>query len=56
MNWGEFLAMGGHGFYIWASYAIAAAVLAFNVLLPLRRRKAVHRALREFYRLKGERS
>jgi heme exporter protein D len=48
--------MGGYAFYVWASYAVAAVVLAFNVLLPLRRRKAVLRTLREFYRLKGERS
>ncbi len=51
MNWTEFFAMGGYGFYVWASYAVAAAVLAFNVLLPLRRRKAVHKTLREFYHL-----
>ncbi len=56
MSWNEFFAMGGYGFYVWTSYAVAAVVLAFNVLLPLRRRKAVHKTLREFYRLKGERS
>ncbi len=56
MNWSEFFAMGGHAFYIWASYAATAVVLALNVLVPLRRRKTVHHALREFYRLKGERS
>ncbi len=56
MNWGEFFAMGGHALYIWASYAGAAVVLVLNVLVPLRRRKAVHKTLREFYRLKGERS
>ncbi len=56
MNWAEFFAMGGYGFYVWASYAVAAVVLALNVWLPLRRRKRAHRALREFYRLKGEKS
>ncbi len=56
MNWSDFFAMGGYAFYVWTSYVVAAAVLAFNVLLPLRRRKTVRKTLREFYRLKGERS
>lgn len=51
MNWSEFFAMGGYAFYVWTAYAVAAVVLAFNVLLPLRRRKTVHHALRGFYRL-----
>jgi heme exporter protein D len=56
MNWTEFFAMGGYAFYVWSSYAVAAVVLALNVILPLRRRKRVLRTLREFHRLKGERS
>lgn len=36
MNWGEFLHMGGHGPYIWFSYAAASIVLGLNVILPLR--------------------
>jgi heme exporter protein D len=35
----DFLAMGHHGLYVWSAYAIAIAVLALNVLLPLRARK-----------------
>jgi heme exporter protein D len=34
-----FLAMGGHGFYVWLSYALAAAVVCFNIVAPLRRRR-----------------
>lgn len=30
----EYLAMDGHGFYVWLSYAIAALVIGFNVLGP----------------------
>lgn len=56
MNWAEFFAMGGYAFYVWASYAVAVAVLALNVWLPLRRRKQVRRTLREFHRLKDEKS
>lgn len=54
MNWPEFFAMGGHAFYVWGAYLLAVAVLALNVLVPLRRNKAVRRALRELHRL-GER-
>jgi len=56
MNWAEFFAMGGYAFYVWASYAVAAVVLGFNVWLPLRRRKHVWRTLREFYRLQRDRT
>jgi heme exporter protein D len=41
MNWAEFLHMGGHGFYIWLSYAAAAIVLGLNIILPLRRYRAL---------------
>ena len=41
MNWGEFLHMGGHGLYIWFSYAAAVIVLGLNVILPLRRFRAL---------------
>ena len=39
MNWSEFLHMGGHGFYIWFSYAAAAIVLSLSIILPLRRNR-----------------
>ena len=32
-SWGEFFAMGGHGFYVWLSYALSAAVVLGNVLM-----------------------
>ena len=50
MNWARFFEMGGYGFYVWASYVAAAAVLVLNVLIPLRRNRTVRRALQEFYR------
>ena len=56
MNWAEFFSMGGYGLYVWGSYILAAVVLTFNVLIPLRRSKTVRQTLREFYRLKDERS
>lgn len=34
MNWnsvGEFINMGGYGFYVWGSYCMVAAVLALEI-------------------------
>lgn len=42
--------MGRYGIYIWVSYALAAVVLAVNVLLPLWQRRGVRQRLREFYK------
>jgi len=41
----EFLAMGGYAAYVWSSYALAAVVLAWNVVQALRREKQVLRSL-----------
>lgn len=35
MTLSEFLAMGGHGFYVWSSFGIVAVVMLVNVLQPL---------------------
>ena len=35
----EYLAMGGHGAFVWSAYAITAIVLALNVLQPWLARK-----------------
>jgi len=38
----EFLAMGGHGFFVWGSYGVTAVALAIEVFfLRARRRAAV---------------
>lgn len=34
-----FIAMGGHGFYVWLSYALALAVVVYNIASPLLRRR-----------------
>ncbi len=36
----EFLAMGGHGFFVWGSYGVTAAVLAIEVFFLRARRRA----------------
>jgi len=42
----DFLHMGGYAFYVWWSYAIVFALLVLNVVLPLRRDRAVRARLR----------
>jgi len=38
-SFGEFLAMGGHGFYVWWSYLLTAVVVAWILVWPLWRRR-----------------
>jgi heme exporter protein D len=44
MNWGSldtFLAMGGHGFYVWGSYVVTFALVAIEVVWVRRTRGEV---------------
>ena len=41
MNWSEFFSMGGYGFYVWGSYAVALIVMGGEVILLLRRKKTL---------------
>ncbi|MCY3768158.1 MAG: heme exporter protein CcmD [Gammaproteobacteria bacterium] len=41
----EFFEMGGHGFFIWTSYAVTALVLLHGYLAPVLRRKNLIRQL-----------
>ncbi|MEE9100876.1 heme exporter protein CcmD [Pseudomonas sp. QE6] len=38
-SFGDFLAMGHHGPYVWSAYAISLAVLAINVASPMLARR-----------------
>ncbi|MCC5886408.1 MAG: heme exporter protein CcmD [Gammaproteobacteria bacterium] len=38
-SFGEFLAMGGHGFYVWWSYLLTLVVVGFILVWPLWRRR-----------------
>jgi heme exporter protein D len=38
-SFADFLAMGGHGAYVWSAYGLCMAVLALNVFLPLLARR-----------------
>jgi heme exporter protein D len=35
------VAMGGHGFYVWISYGVSLAVMAWLVISPLKRKRQV---------------
>jgi len=48
----EWLAMGGHGVYVWTAYAIGFALLFINALWPFFAKK---RFLREYFRDKARR-
>jgi heme exporter protein D len=48
MHWnsiGEFLAMGGYGFYVWGSFAVTFIAMAIELWLINHRRKNVTRTL-----------
>jgi heme exporter protein D len=51
MNWGsasEFFAMGGYGFYVWASYGAAAVLMLAEPLLAAHRhRQALRQAAQD---------
>lgn len=38
-SFGDFLAMGKHGLYVWTSFGVSLAVLALNVVLPAMARR-----------------
>ena len=39
MNWAEFFAMGGRGFYVWSSYGAFALAIAIEIIVLRRRAK-----------------
>lgn len=41
MNWSKFFAMGGYAFYVWGSYGVALIAMGGEVILVLRRKKAL---------------
>lgn len=53
-TFGDFLAMDGHGLYVWLSYGIALAVIAINLTAPiLARKQLISDLLRRFRREGG---
>ena len=47
MNWdgaADFFAMGGHGLYVWGSYAVTAVLMLAEPVMALRRHALARRA------------
>ncbi|WP_415897503.1 heme exporter protein CcmD [Neptuniibacter sp. QD57_21] len=40
-SFSDFIAMGGHGLYVWLSYAIALFVIVINIVNPALQKKKV---------------
>lgn len=40
-SFSDFIAMGGHGLYVWLSYAIALVVIVINIVSPVVQKKKV---------------
>lgn len=55
-SWQEFWAMGGHGLYVWGSYAVTLAVIVTEVAVLLVRRKSILEHLGRLSRLPERRS
>ena len=50
-TWVEFIDMGGHGLYVWLSFAIAIGVISINVLQPwMSQKKLIESLQRKFQR------
>lgn len=45
-SFSEFLNMGGHGLYVWLSYALGLAVIIANLSFPVLQTKKIERDLR----------
>jgi len=53
-SWGEFLAMGGRGFYVWGSYGVSALAIGAELWLLARRRIHTLKRLRDLQRLEKD--
>lgn len=49
-SFSEFLAMGGHGLFVWLAYAAFVIVLTWNIVAPKIRRRQVLDAATRYWR------
>jgi len=40
-SFADFIDMGGHGLYVWMSYAIALVVIVMNIVNPLMQKRQI---------------
>ena len=52
MNWARFFNMGGYAFYVWGSFGVALALMAAEVLLLRRRKRALLRQVMQADKVK----
>lgn len=50
-NLADFLAMGGHGFYVWLAYGVSLVALDYLLLSPLSKRRALLKEIQQRIRL-----
>ncbi|WP_419535262.1 heme exporter protein CcmD [Endozoicomonas sp.] len=50
-SWNGFLAMEGHGLYVWSAYAVAVIVIAYNLISPFMAKRQVVAQVRRQERL-----
>lgn len=50
----EWFAMGGHGFYIWGSFIVAALAMIVETVLVVRRRRTLVQRLGRMIRMNSE--
>jgi len=50
----EWFAMGGHGFYIWWSYAVTALFMIVEPILVIRRKRTLLQRLGRMIRMNSE--
>ena len=50
----EFFHMGGYAAYVWSAYGISLVVLIMNIILPIRREKALLHNLRKKMQREGQ--
>lgn len=49
-SFSEFLAMGGHGLFVWLAYAAFLLVVTWNLLAPKIRRRQVVESVKRYWR------
>ncbi len=54
MNWAEFFAMKGYGFYVWGSYGMALLVFIVEIALVIHKRKVTLKQVRMLRDAEGE--
>ena len=54
-SWADFFNMGGHGLYVWTSYAITFLVVTYNLIAPVRRKQSIKTQVQRQARLDAAR-